>query len=100
MDKAGKAEALETYKNVFAKAGVIVVTQYSGLTVAELTDLRVKLKGQGANLKVIKNRLAKIALNGKGGESAGGHVQGPRGDRLLGRSGGGSESRGGVRQGE
>jgi ribosomal protein L10 len=34
MDKAGKAAALETYKNVFAKAGVIVVTQYSGLTVA------------------------------------------------------------------
>ena len=64
MDKAGKAEALETYKDVFAKAGVIVATHYSGLTVAELTDLRVKLKGQGANLKVIKNRLAKIALKG------------------------------------
>jgi large subunit ribosomal protein L10 len=77
MDKAGKAEALETYKNVFAKAGVVVATHYSGLTVAELTDLRVKLKGQGANLKVIKNRLAKIALNGKGGESAGNLFRGP-----------------------
>src|SRR5690348_18287331 len=71
MDKAGKAVALEAYKNVFANSGVIVVTQYSGLTVSELTDLRVKLKAQGANLKVIKNRLAKIALNGKGGEKAG-----------------------------
>jgi hypothetical protein len=41
------------------------------VTVAELTDLRGKLKGQGANLKVIKNRLAKIALDGKGGDAAG-----------------------------
>jgi large subunit ribosomal protein L10 len=77
MDKAGKAVALEAYKNVFANSGVIVVTQYSGLTVSELTDLRVKLKAQGANLKVIKNRLAKIALNGKGGEKAGAMFVGP-----------------------
>jgi len=77
MDKAGKAVALEAYKDVFANAGVIVVTQYSGLTVAELTDLRVKLKGQGARLKVMKNRLAKIALGGKGGDKAGAMFVGP-----------------------
>jgi large subunit ribosomal protein L10 len=77
MDKAGKAVALEAYKTVFANAGVIVVTQYSGLTVRELTDLRVKLKGQGASLKVIKNRLAKIALEGKGGDKAGAMFVGP-----------------------
>ena len=46
MDKAGKAVALEAYKEVFADAGVIVVTQYSGLTVRELTDLRTKLKAR------------------------------------------------------
>jgi large subunit ribosomal protein L10 len=77
MDKAGKAVALEAYKQVFADAGVIVITQYSGLTVAELTDLRAKLKSQGANLKVIKNRLAKIALEGKGGDEAGAMFVGP-----------------------
>jgi large subunit ribosomal protein L10 len=77
MDKAGKAVALEAYKQVFADAGVIVVTQYSGLTVRELTDLRVKLKGEGASLKVIKNRLAKIALDGKGGDKAGAMFVGP-----------------------
>ena len=77
MDKAGKAVALEAYKQVFADAGVIVVTQYSGLTVTQLTDLRVKLKAQGANLKVIKNRLAKIALDGRGGEAAGAMFVGP-----------------------
>jgi large subunit ribosomal protein L10 len=77
MDKAGKAVALEAYKEVFADAGVIVVTQYSGLTVRELTDLRTKLKAEGANLKVIKNRLAKIALDGKGGDAAGAMFVGP-----------------------
>lgn len=77
MDKAGKAVALEAYKQVFADAGVIVVTQYSGLTVRELTDLRGKLKAEGANLKVIKNRLAKIALEGKGGDAAGAMFVGP-----------------------
>jgi large subunit ribosomal protein L10 len=77
MDKAGKAVALEAYKQVFADAGVIVVTQYSGLTVRELTDLRGKLKAEGANLKVIKNRLAKIALDGKGGDAAGAMFVGP-----------------------
>ena len=77
MDKAGKAVALEAYKKVFADAGVIVVTQYSGLTVTQLTDLRVKLKGEGANLKVIKNRLAKIALDGKGGDAAANMFVGP-----------------------
>lgn len=77
MDKAGKAVALEAYKKVFADAGVIVVTQYSGLTVRELTDLRSKLKSEGAALKVIKNRLAKIALDGKGGDKAGAMFVGP-----------------------
>jgi large subunit ribosomal protein L10 len=77
MDKAGKAVALEAYKEVFADAGVIVVTQYSGLTVTQLTDLRVKLKAEGANLKVIKNRLAKIALDGRGGDAAGAMFVGP-----------------------
>lgn len=77
MDKAGKAEALEVLKDVFATSGVVVVTQYSRMTVRELTDLRVKLKAEGAKLKVIKNRLAVIALAGKGGDSAADLFSGP-----------------------
>jgi large subunit ribosomal protein L10 len=77
MDKAGKSEALETLKGVFASSGVVIVTQYSRMTVRELTDLRVRLKGQGANLKVIKNRLAVIALDGKGGDPAANLFSGP-----------------------
>ena len=77
MDRAGKEKSLEMLKGVFAEAGVVVVAHYSGLTVAEMSALRVKLKAEGAQLKVIKNRLAKIALDGKGGDDAAGMFKGP-----------------------
>jgi large subunit ribosomal protein L10 len=77
MDRAGKVKALEMLKGVFADAGAVVVTHYSGLTVAEMSDLRTKLRAEGASLKVIKNRLAKIALDGKGGDEAADLFKGP-----------------------
>jgi large subunit ribosomal protein L10 len=64
MDRAQKAEAVESLKGVFSKAGVVVVGHYSGLSVAEMTVLRRRLRDAGAELKVVKNRLAKIALEG------------------------------------
>jgi large subunit ribosomal protein L10 len=66
MDRAQKAESIETLKGVFADAGAVVVTHYTGLTVAEMTDLRLRLRKEGASLKVVKNRLAQKALNGAG----------------------------------
>ena len=65
MDRAGKAQALEVLKGIFADSGSVIVTHYSGLTVAELSDLRTKLKSEGASLKVIKNRLAKTNVGNK-----------------------------------
>jgi len=62
MDRAEKAESIETLKGVFADAGAVVVTHYMGLTVAEMTDLRLRLRKEGAGLKVVKNRLAQKAL--------------------------------------
>lgn len=64
MDRAEKAEAVEELKGVFAKAGVVVVSHYAGLTVADMTALRGRLRQAGGELKVVKNRLAKIALEG------------------------------------
>lgn len=64
MERAEKAEAVEALKGIFASSGVVVVSRYAGLTVSDLTGLRVKLKEQNASLKVVKNRLAKIALDG------------------------------------
>jgi large subunit ribosomal protein L10 len=77
MNKAEKAVALETYRGVFASAGVVVVTHYTGLSVADLTLLRGKLRADDAALKVVKNRLAKIALGGQGGDAAQEMFQGP-----------------------
>lgn len=77
MDKAGKAAALDMLKGVFDDSGVVVVTHYSGLNVAEMSGLRARLRESGGQLKVIKNRLAKIALDGKGGEAAQSLFQGP-----------------------
>ena len=64
MDRAGKAQAIETLKGVFADSGAVVVTHYLGLTVAEMSDLRGKLRSEGASLKVVKNTLARKAMDG------------------------------------
>ncbi|MFC7290054.1 50S ribosomal protein L10 [Hirschia litorea] len=77
MDRAGKTKALEVLKGIFGEAGAVIVTHYSGLTVAEMSDLRIKLGAEGASLKVIKNRLAKIALDGQGGDAATDLFKGP-----------------------
>ncbi len=70
MDRAQKAESIETLKGVFADAGAVVVTHYLGLSVAEMTDLRGRLRKEGAAIKVVKNRLAQKALNAaEGGET-------------------------------
>lgn len=77
MDKAGKQASLKELEGIFGDAGAIVVTQYSGLSVAELSGLRAKLREGGGQLKVIKNRIAKIALAGSGGEAAKDLFKGP-----------------------
>ena len=79
MDRAQKAESIETLKGVFEAAGAIVVTHNMGLTVAELSDLRGRLRKEGAAYKVVKNRLAQKALNGGAGEAAGALFKGPVG---------------------
>ncbi len=53
MDRAQKQESIEALKGVFADAGAVVVTHNLGLTVAELTDLRLRLRKEGAALKVV-----------------------------------------------
>ncbi len=64
MDRAEKRELVATLNQVFSNAGVVVVANYSGLTVAQMTSLRRQMSASGASLKVAKNRLAKIALEG------------------------------------
>jgi large subunit ribosomal protein L10 len=60
--RAKKSEIVDSLRGVFNDAGVIVVTHYQGLSVAEVTDLRRGMRAAGARFRVTKNRLAKIAL--------------------------------------
>ena len=64
MDRAQKREFVAEMHDVFENTSVNVVAHYSGLTVADMTDLRGRMKEAGASLKVAKNRLAKLALEG------------------------------------
>jgi large subunit ribosomal protein L10 len=77
MNRAQKAESIETLKSVFADAGAVVVTHYMGLTVAEMTDLRLRLRKEGASIKVVKNTLAQKALGGSLGEAGDALFTGP-----------------------
>lgn len=70
MDRTTKESAVAELTNVFANTGAVVLANYSGMTVAEMTALRGKLREQGCTLKVVRNRLAKLALKGQKGEGA------------------------------
>ena len=63
--------------DVFSNAGVVVVAHYSGLTVADMTTLRSRMKAAGGSLKVAKNRLVKLALKGTDAEHISSLFQGP-----------------------
>ena len=65
MDRAQKEKVVEELGQIFESSGVVVVCHYTGLTVAEMQDLRARMREAGGSVRVAKNRLAKIALEGK-----------------------------------
>ena len=62
MDRARKAQVVSELKDVFQQSGIIVAARYAGITVAEMSDLRNKMRENSANVRVAKNRLARIAI--------------------------------------
>ena len=64
MERAEKGEAVTALNQVFKDTGTVVVAQYTGLTVADMTSLRGKMRAAGGGVKVAKNRLVKRALQG------------------------------------
>ena len=64
MDRTEKREFVASLAQVFAETSMVVVTRNQGLTVAEVTDLRRRMRAAGATFKVAKNRLATLALDG------------------------------------
>ncbi len=71
MDRAQKEAVIGELDQIFTDSGVVVVAHYVGLTVADMTDLRLRMSEAGASVRVAKNRLAKIALKGKAFASIG-----------------------------
>jgi len=64
MSRGQKKDEVARLKERFSEEEVVIVTHYSGLSVEQVTDLRSKLRAEGANFKVTKNTLARLALEG------------------------------------
>ena len=77
MDRSQKAESVAQLNAVFNEVGLVVVTRNLGLSVAQSTALRGKMRDAGASYKVSKNRLAKLALKDTQYEGLGEYLTGP-----------------------
>ncbi len=64
MDRSQKTSAVAELNRNFSEVAVVVVTRNRGMTVAQSTDLRNRMRDAGATYKVSKNKLARIALDG------------------------------------
>jgi large subunit ribosomal protein L10 len=77
VDRAAKKEAVADLNGVFKTSNVVVVAHYAGLTVGQMQTLRKQARAAGASVKVAKNRLAKIALEGTDVASVAPLLKGP-----------------------
>ena len=71
VDRAEKEKVVDELGQIFASSGVVVVAHYVGMTVAQMQDLRAKMRDVGGSVRVAKNKLARIALEGKPGVKMG-----------------------------
>jgi large subunit ribosomal protein L10 len=77
MDRVEKTELVASLQQVFQSTNVVVVCHYAGLTVAQMSVLRRQMRAAGASVKVAKNRLARIALEGTDVASIASLLKGP-----------------------
>lgn len=77
MNRTEKANEISKLKQRFEKAKAMIFADYRGLTVAEVTELRQKLRAQQSTMKVVKNRLAKLAFKDLKVEGMDPHLKGP-----------------------
>lgn len=77
MDRTEKEDWVASLKHVFEESALVVVTHYSGLTVADMTDLRERMREADASFKVTKNRLTRLALEGTDFQELGSLFTGP-----------------------
>lgn len=79
MPTQAKVESVEALKEQLGTAKTVVLTEYRGLSVQQLSDLRKQLKGAAAEYKVVKNRLARLAVKDSDFDALGAHFKGPTG---------------------
>jgi large subunit ribosomal protein L10 len=77
LERAEKRDVVTALHDVFAKTGVVVVAHYAGLTVADMTKLRSEMRSAGGQVKVAKNRLVKLALEGTDAKGIADLLKGP-----------------------
>lgn len=77
MDRHQKDTLISSLNSEFSNTVTVVVAHYAGLTVAEISSLRGQMREAGGSIKVVKNRLAKIASQGTPKECLGGMLTGP-----------------------
>lgn len=77
MERAEKAELVTALNTVFKDTELVLVAHYAGLTVAQMTQLRRRMRDVGGSVKVAKNRLAKLALKGTDAASISDLLKGP-----------------------
>lgn len=79
MPTQAKARSVEVLRERLGTAKTAVLTEYRGLTVRQISDLRKQLKAAAAEYKVVKNRLARLAVKDQPLDSLGSHFKGPTG---------------------
>jgi len=77
VDRSQKEATVAALNRTLQENSLVVVTRQSGMTAAEVTDLRRRMRAAGATFKVTKNRLARIALKGTQFENIDGLLKGP-----------------------
>jgi large subunit ribosomal protein L10 len=77
LERSEKRDVVTALHDVIAKTGVVVVAHYAGLTVAQMTRLRSDMRSAGGQVKVAKNRLVKLALEGTDAKGIADLLKGP-----------------------
>lgn len=77
MFKDDKAKVVEEVREAYKRSTVAIVSEYRGLTVGEMTALRVDIRNSGSEIRVVKNTLAKRAAEGTDFEGLSNYLVGP-----------------------
>ena len=77
LNRSEKEAVINEVTELAAKAQTLVMAEYRGITVADMTELRSKARSQGVSLSVLKNTLARRAVSGSSFESVSDQMTGP-----------------------